>query len=326
LSERDPLHPRAIGSGEGLELAFSDLGATWRSCRLRLGDGRWREVLLDSEILEPRPGFMGSTIGRYANRIARGSLARNGREWLLARAPGECHQLHGGPRGFHVRKWECFRQSADSLAWVLHSPHGDQGFPGALDVTLTMTVVDTLSLEWRCRATATAACPVALTNHAYFNLDAAATVLGHRLRVVADRYSQVDPSLIPIGQPASVDGTDFDFRATGRLADRWKTSAQQRLAGGFDHGFLLNPQCSQLRSVAASLEGGDGRVRLDISTTYPALQVYTGQNLEKPCTGIALEPGFLADSPNHPEWPQPSCWLEPGEEFEHVIRYAFTVL
>ncbi|HYF21213.1 MAG TPA: galactose-1-epimerase [Ramlibacter sp.] len=311
---------RRLSDGRGLEALFTDVGATWRSCRLRLADGSWRELLLDAEQLEPRPAYIGSTIGRYANRIANGRLERDGRAWQLRVAPGQRHQLHGGPGGFHARAWTCTAQAPGRIAWQLQSPEGDQGFPGALDVTLEVRIPEPGCIEWRCAATATAWSPFAPTCHAYFNLDGGGDVLAHRLQVAADRYAPVDEELIPLGPLAAVDGTTVDFR-------------EERVIGpNCDHGLLLRPGAPW----AARLCSGDGRVGTSITTNAPALQVYAGRHLAgiarsqrtgggtmPACAGVALEPGWLPDSPNRPQWPQPSCWLGPGERRELFIRYRF---
>jgi len=177
-------------------------------------------------------------------------------------------------------------------------------------------------------------CPVAITNHAYFNLNGGTgDALGQRLRIAAHRFAPVDEELIPLGDLQHTAGSDFDFSEPQRLSARWRQSQQQGIAGGFDHAFLLEAACTGARAPAAELESADGRLRLEISTDSPALQLYTGQHLAgiqsaageilPACAGIALEPGFLPDSPNRPHWPQPSCWLEPGSVYRHQIRYRF---
>jgi aldose 1-epimerase len=130
-----------------------------------------------------------------------------------------------------------------------------------------------------------------------------------------------------------VEGTTFDFRRPKPISRDWLGDEQQALAGGYDHAFLLDGACAGARAPAAQLLSSQGDLGLAIATTLPALQVYAGQYLGgtaapggtvyPPCAGVALEPGFLPDSPNHPEWPQPTCWLRPGEAFLHTIRYAF---
>jgi aldose 1-epimerase len=330
----EPQHVRTriVSDGRGLRAAFMDHGATWLWCKVLLADGQWRDVVLDARERQIRPGHMGATIGRYANRIAGGLLSRGGSSWQLERAPGQAHQLHGGPQGFGTRTWQCSRHTESDIEWTLDSPAGDQGFPGQVAVTLRVAITAPGEIEWRYTATASDWCPVVLTNHAYFNLDGTGDILRHSLQLRASCYAPVDRTLIPADLQPVGDG-DFDFQTAREVGARWMTSEQQRQVGGYDHGFLLDEACRDLTLDAAALQAGDRRVTLSIATTHPALQVYTGQNLKgvasadgdilQACAGIALEPGFIANSPNRPDWPQPSCWVAPGGKSEHVIRYRF---
>jgi len=140
--------------------------------------------------------------------------------------------------------------------------------------------------------------------------------------------------LLPLGAPVDVAGSSFDFREPKPVRRDWLRDPQQATAGGYDHAFLLDPECADLAVPAVEVTASDARVGLAISTSLPALQFYSGQLLGgtpardgapyAPCAGLAFEPGFLPDSPNHPEWPQPSCWLLPGQTYRHRIRYRFT--
>lgn len=327
------LQERRLQGADGIELTVMDLGASWLSCKVPLG-GQQREVLLGCADRVARPGYIGATVGRYANRIAHGELARGNQQWPLACAPGERHQLHGGPGGMHAQPWRAEQTSRTAIRWTLESAALDQGFPGALTATLELQLPGDGSILWHCRATVSDWCPVAITSHAYFNLDGPGSdILGHRLQLAASRYAPVDAALIPLGPLADTTGTDFDFAQPTRIGARWRASAQQRLAGGYDHGWLLGPECQDGASPAARLWSSDQRLELQLFTSAPALQVYAGQHLAgvpaadgaalPACAGIALEPGFLADSPHRPQWPQPSCWIAPGACYEHSIRWRF---
>lgn len=322
----------------GIELTLTDRGATWLDCRVPMGGGAMRSVVLQRAAVDDASAdraFLGATVGRYANRIAQARIAHAGRAWALAPHPaGSAHQLHGGPDGFHLRQWQVVDVDEASATFALHSPDGDQGYPGAVDVRVTYRLVDALTIEMAMQASTTAPTPLALTNHAYFQLDGqSGDVRRHRLRVAASHYMPVDGELIPIGAPQPVAGTSFDFRDGKRLEADWLADAQQALAGGYDHAFLLDAAATHPAAPAAELVSSAGDLALRISTTLPALQVYAGQYVggtlrpdggtHAACAGVCLEPGFLPDSPNHPEWPQASCWLMPGAEYRHVIRYAF---
>lgn len=328
----------ALEHPDGLALALTEVGATWLSCRVPMPDGTRREVLLgcaSAEAYAAQTAYLGAIVGRYANRIGHSRIALGGRQWSLQPHPkGSPHQLHGGPDGFDKRRWSVAARSASEVRFALVSPDGDQGFPGRLEAHVTYRIAAANVVEIDFEARTDAPTPVALTSHAYFNLDARhGDARGHRLRIAAARYMPVDEALIPFGEPADVQGTSFDFRAAKPIGAEWLADAQQRHGAGYDHAFLLDAQSAAMPSPAAMLESADGSLAMQLSTTAPALQFYAGQYLAgipdrdgvayPACAGIALEPGVLPDSPNHPEWPQPSCWLQPGQVWRQRIRYAF---
>jgi len=335
----DPPAVLRLASPDGLELTLMDQGATWLSCRVPLATGVPREVLLGSAQATRhlrQPAYMGATVGRYANRIAHARIACDGRVWALLPHPADSpHQLHGGPDGFDRRRWRIASHDTREATLTLDSPDGDMGFPGQLAVELTYRVAAGPSIEMDCSARTSAPTPVSLTNHAYFNLDATPRdARDHRVRLRASRYLPVDRDLLPLGAPLPVAGSGFDFREPKTVRRDFLRDPQQAPAGGYDHAYLLDPECADLTVPAVELDAGDGRLSLAISTSLPAIQFYSGQLLDGtpgrdgtrygPCAGLAFEPGFLPDSPNHPEWPQPSCWLLPGQVYRHRIRYRFT--
>ncbi len=307
-----------LANAAGLELRLLSHGASWVGCSVPLRDGTRRELLLGFDTLDQQRAnraYVGATVGRWANRIAGPVLQRDGRSWPLSTEPGLAHQLHGGPGGFHQRDWTLKDLGAGHVVFGLHSPDGDQGFPGALDVTVRYALGSDLSVEVCFDAVlhGDQACPVSLTNHAYFQLDGAATdVRRQRLRVAADQYLPVDAIGLPQGGLAPVAGTRFDFQR------------ERCIDTALDHAWLLQGD--------ASLRSADGRVTLHLRASMPALQVYTGEFLPEGTGGrhprfggIALEPGWLPDSPHHPEWPQPDCWVAPGQRWRHHIAYRFDV-
>lgn len=326
---------------DGLRLRLMNRGATWLSCSVPLADGSRREVLVGGpspEVQMLGRAYLGATVGRYANRIAQATLQRDGQAIALTPNPGSPHQLHGGPDGFDRRYWQVAERSADAVTFTLDSPAGDQGWPGRCQVRVRYALSEPGTIEMTTEATVDAPCPVALTQHSYFNLDAAhADARTQRLRLAASHYVPVDAELIPTGGPAEVAGTPFDFRRAQIIGSRWLADEQQRLAGGYDHAWLLDRDMSMpdaaVDAPAAVLQSADGRLQMSLATTLPALQVYTGQFLHTEpgrdgqplpaCAGVAIEPGYLPDSPNHPEWPLPSCWLLPGEVSRHRTVWRF---
>ncbi|HJV61064.1 MAG TPA: galactose-1-epimerase, partial [Albitalea sp.] len=301
------------------------------ACDLPMPDGTRRSVILSRAALpaaQADSAYLGATIGRYANRIAHARIGLGERRWALVPNPGSRHQLHGGLHGFHTRAWQVEAADERAVRFSLVSADGDEGYPGELQVQIAYRLLDPMTIEMEASATVSAPSPVCLTNHAYFNLDGSAgDARAHRLRIAASRFLPVDAELIPIGALNEVADTGFDFRDAKTLQRDWLRDPQQHLAGGFDHAFLLDPACAGMNAPAAVLESSDGALSMEIRTTLPALQLYGGQYLEgfgAPCPGIALEPQFLPDSPNHPEWPQPTCWLHPGQQYRHTIRYRFS--
>jgi aldose 1-epimerase len=320
----------------GLRVEITDLGASWVSCQVPLRDGTRREALLGYETLDRYlggAGFFGASVGRYANRIGRARYARQGVEVKLV--PNQWgNQLHGGPEGFNTRRWQVVEAGPQMIVMALHSPDGDQGFPGAVDVRVCYRLDCDFSLRVDFEAEVTRETPLAMTNHALFNLDAEhVDCRGHRLRIAADRYVPVDPQRIPLGTLDPVPG-DFDFRRTHPIERDFLASEQQRQADGYDHAFLLDAACRSGELPAAEMESADRRLRARLYTDQPALQFYSGNFLEGVSrrgggtyaryAGLALEPGLPPDSPNHPEWsPWSDCFAQPGKRWRACLRWEF---
>lgn len=326
-----------IGDGEGMTLTLMDIGATWLSCRVPLTDGASREVLLGHATPEDHlcePGYLGAVVGRYANRIANARFTLDGREHRLVPNEGP-HQLHGGPDGFNRRRWQVVQASAQHLRLALVSAAGDQGFPGNLHAEVEYRVESRRTIAITFETEVDNPCPVNLTSHAYFNLDGAhADARNHRLRIAADRYLPIGPDLVPTGEIATVQDTPFDLRSSRAIGDGLHQGEQQRIANGYDHCFILDAACANGAAPAAQLQSSDGRLAMTLFTSYPGLQVYSGNHLGSvrdrnghpyaSRAGLALEPQYFPDSPNRPHWPQPDCVLRPGNRRTHVIRLRFS--
>ncbi|WP_263771034.1 galactose-1-epimerase [Propionivibrio soli] len=319
---------------DGVRLTTMDWGATWLSCRVAVGTEE-REVLLGCSPLEDffvQKAFLGAAIGRYANRIGRARMAYHGKEYVLTPNEGR-NQLHGGPGGFDKQRWRVLEQGSSHVTFGIESPDGDQGFPGNLKATLTYRLDPGARIALEYIATVDAPCPVNLTNHAYFNLDGDATdIREHSLFIRGRKYLPIGEDLIPVGPLAEVGGTSFDFSTPKAIRRDFLADEQQRIARGYDHAYLLDPECREMAAVAATAVSADGRLAMDVYTTKPALQLYSGNYLAgvpgrsgpyAAHQGFALETEFLPDSPNHPEWPQPDCWLKPGETYKYGTVLAF---
>ena len=319
----------------GVRLTLMDWGATWLSCQVVVA-GSPREVLLGCATLDDyftQTAYLGATVGRYANRISHAKFTRGTREYHLAPNEGR-NQLHGGPDGFDRRRWRVLEQSTEHVVLGIDSADGDQGFPGHLAATVCYRLMADARISLDYTATVDAPCPVNLTNHAYFNLDGAVTdVRQHSLQIKAHQFVPIDAESIPLGDLSSVKGTSFDFTRSKQIGSDFLADEQQQRVKGYDHAFLLDLECRERAAVAATALSGDGRLAMDVYTTKPALQFYSGNYLSgisarhggiyEAQQGLALETQFLPDSPNHPEWPQTDCWLEPGETYRHTTVLAF---
>ncbi len=330
------------GAG-GLTAAITTFGGILVSLRTRDREGRLGEVVLGHDRLVGylaggnRP-YLGALVGRVANRIAGGRFTLGWlgcRTWELARNGG-AHHLHGGARGFDKRLWEAsaaMTRRGPCLRLSRVSPDGEEGYPGRLEVSVEFTLTDDGALELGFTGTADAPTHCNLTHHDYFNLDGGGDVLDHRLTVHARRFLPVDDGLIPTGELRPVSGTPMDFTAATVIGARIDAGERQlRLAGGYDHCWVLDRPGGGL-ALAARLEGpASGRV-LEVLTTEPGLQVYTGNFLEGTTgrdgralgrhAGIALEAQRFPDAPNRPEFP--STVLRPGEVYRATTVYRFAV-
>ncbi|QLZ60751.1 galactose-1-epimerase [Citrobacter freundii] len=330
-----PFRLLTLRNDAGMVVNLMDWGATLLSARIPLSDGSVREALLGCASPEQYPdqaAFLGASIGRYANRIANSRYTFAGETIELLPSQGE-NQLHGGPDGFDKRRWQIVNQNDRQVLFALTSDDGDQGFPGHLCATAQYRLTDDNRISITYRATVDKPCPVNLTNHVYFNLDGDKTdVRQHKLQILADTYLPVDAMGIPHEGLKPVAGTSFDFRTPKVIASEFLADDDQRHVKGYDHAFLLQAQGDGRKPVAL-LWSQDEKLQMEVYTSAPALQFYSGNFLGGTPSrgpeayadwqGLALESEFLPDSPNHPEWPQPDCFLRPGEEYASVTEYRF---
>ncbi|MFJ5259522.1 aldose epimerase family protein [Streptomyces sp. NPDC088387] len=263
---------------------------------------------LDGYLAHPGPYF-GALVGRYANRIAGGRFPLDGATYALARNSGH-NSLHGGERGFDKRVWDV-EPVEDGLRLSRVSPHGEEGFPGRLEVTVTYRLGPDGALRVGYEAVTDAPTPVNLTQHSYFNLAGSGSAGGHELRIDASRYTPVDADLIPTGVAPVADGR-FDFRTA------------RKVGSGYDHNFVLDKGVTAGPVEVAELRDPASGRTLTVSTTEPGLQLYTADHLDEPFApgdGIALETQHFPDSPNRPEFPD--TVLRPGEVFRSETVYGF---
>ena len=326
----------------GASVQIATLGGTVVSVMVPDKAGALGNVVLGFDSLDgyfgPHP-FFGVLVGRYGNRIGHARFTLDGKTYTLAKNNGE-NSLHGGLKGFDKYVWKTREvTSPDGLAVELThvSADGDEGFPGALSATVRYTWTDANGLRIDYTATTDKPTVLNLTNHSYFNLSAGAvaTVLDHTLQLAADKFTPVDKGLIPTGELRPVAGTPFDFtkaRRIGELID--KDDEQIKFGGGYDHNFVFGgPANGSIRPAGRVTEPTSGRI-MDVSTTEPGVQFYTGNFLDgsikgrggKPYvkrSGLCLETQHYPDSPNKPDFP--SVVLRPGQTYKTSTQYTFGV-
>jgi|EndMetStandDraft_8_1072994.scaffolds.fasta_scaffold00987_10 aldose 1-epimerase len=321
----------------GVVVRILTFGAIVASVEAPDRDGGRRNVVLGHPDLAgyvADTAHFGATIGRYANRIASGRFRLDGTEYQLERN-NPPNALHGGLRGFDKVVWSAEPRAGVAVVTLRYrSADGDQGYPGTLDVavTYTLSIDNVLSIDYA--ATTDRPTIINLTNHSYFNLAGEGTgdIYGHELEIAADAFTPVDATLIPTGERRAVTATPFDFRTPLPIGARLRDADEQLQRGcGYDHNFVLRGPAGTLRAVARLRDPSSGRV-LEISTTEPGIQVYSGNFLagslvgpSRRCyrqgDGICLETQHFPDSPNQPHFP--STVLRPGQTFRSTTVWRF---
>ncbi|WP_167954442.1 aldose epimerase family protein [Sphingomonas jejuensis] len=328
----------------GVSARIIALGATLQSLNAPDREGRVADVTLGYDDLESyvgKPNYWGQTIGRYANRIAGGRFVLDGRTYQLQQNDGT-NSLHGGADGFDKRVWRITNVASGpraSVTLALTSPDGDQGYPGTLQATVTYTLDDAGSLAIDYAATSDRPTIVNLTNHALFNMageGSPTSTLSQRLTIPAARYLPVDEKLIPTGELRPVAGTVFDFQQGRLLGDGLRDGRDPQIVvgHGWDHNWVLDKGTTAQPELAARLEDpASGRV-LEVLTTEPGLQFYSGNFLDgslvgkqghvyRMTDGLAFEPQKFPDTPNQPAFG--SARVEPGRPYRHSMIYRVSV-
>ncbi len=336
-------HLYTLSNRTGMEVVLSDFGATIVSLRVPDRAGHVEDVVLGhSSLAEYEDGrfFAGGTIGRYANRIARGEFILNGAKYTVSRNAPPNH-LHGGFFGFHKRLWKAESVALDggeSIGFSYFSPDGEEGFPGNLNVTVRFSLFpDRNDLAVVFDATSDRDTIVNFTTHPYFNLAGldGHDILGHQLRINARQCTPVGADMITTGELRDVANSPFDFTRLIEIGARIAADDPQlRLAGGYDHNWVLDSASAEQRAPAAELVEAIGGRRLQIFTTEPGIQFYSGNALDDSIVAkngaacmrrgaLCLETQHFPDSPNHPRFP--SVILRQGRRFHSRTAYRFSL-
>jgi aldose 1-epimerase len=333
LPSGEPVDLYTLTNGSGMVAKITSYGAMLTQLYVPDKTGRAADVVLGFDnlpsYLAGHP-YLGPTIGRVGNRIASGRFTLEGKSYELARNENGVHFLHGGNKGFDKALWKAALAKGNDQAGVrftYRSPDGEEGFPGNLDVTVLYALNDANELTIEYVATTDQPTPVNLTNHSYFNLAGAGSgdILGHELMLVAGRYTPADETLIPTGQIAEVRGTLLDFTKPTAIGARI-----DQVPGGYDHNFVLDSGGGELALAARLRDPQSGRT-MEILTTEPGIQFYSGNFLDgsakgiggtyKKHYGLCLETQHFPDSVNKPHWP--TTILRPGQTYRHVTVHRF---
>jgi aldose 1-epimerase len=329
------VHLYTLTNSNGMRVKLTDYGAITVSVEVPDKEGKVGDVTLGYDTLEGWLGntsYFGATVGRYANRIAKGTFELGGKTYELATNNNENH-LHGGIKGFDKCLWDAEIVQTDDGAGVRFtrtSADGEEGYPGNLQVTALYSLSGKNEFKVEFTATTHAPTVVNLAHHTYWNLrgPAAGDILGHELMLNADKYTPVDEGLIPTGELKPVEGTPFDFTEPKPIGKEIG-----EVEGGYDHNFVLNGyEPGEVRLAARVTEPTTGRV-MEIHTDQPGIQFYSGNFLDGTITGkdgvaykkhdgFCLETQHYPDSPNQPDFP--SVVLKPGETYRHVMIHAFS--
>ncbi|HEY4422187.1 MAG TPA: aldose epimerase family protein [Pseudonocardia sp.] len=319
-----------------LEVGVIAHGARIVAVRTPDREGRWGDIALglaDQDAYRRDRDYLGACVGRFANRIAGGRFTLDGTDHRIPQnEPGAA--LHGGPAAFEHATWEQDEPSAESVTLHRHSPDGENGFPGTLQVSVTYAV-DGAQLRIEHEAVTDAPTVVNLTNHTYWNLAGGGSVEDHEVSLTAWQFLPVDEHLIPSGPPVAVADTPFDLRTPQRIGARLREGHPQlRAARGYDHTFVIDGPGGAMRSAAFVVEPRSGRT-LQLRTDQAGVQFYTGNMLDgtlvlgdgsaaRQGDAFCLEPQAFPDSPNRPDFP--STVLRPGEVYRSrsILRFGTT--
>lgn len=326
-----------LKNSKGAEAQICNYGGIVTSLKVADKSGNFSDVVLGYDNLEgyiKSTPYFGALVGRYGNRIAGAKFTLNGKAYTLAKNNGD-NSLHGGVKGFDKVVWNVVKATDNSLTLQYTSKHLEEGFPGNLSVTAVYSLTDDNALRLEFTATTDADTHCNLTHHSYFNFAGKGDVLGHVVTINADKFTPVDANLIPTGELRPVKGTPLDFTSPTVVGARIENDDEQlKLGKGYDHNWVLNQKSPGALTHAATVsEPTSGRV-MDVWTTEPGMQFYTGNFLDSTITGkggwtyafrngFCMEPQHYPDSPNQASFP--TTVLKPGQIYKNTIIYKFSV-
>lgn len=329
-----------LKNNNGMVMQVTNYGA--RVVKLFVQDkiGKYVDVVLGYNSIIPYLGdkgerFLGATIGRYGNRIAKGRFTLDGVEYKLA-TNNNGQSLHGGTKGFDRVVWHVDSVSSNEIHFSYLSPDGEEGYPGNLNVKMIYKLTNDNRFEIKYFASSDKATPVNLTHHSFFNLkgEGNETINNHILTINADQFTPVDSVLIPLGANQNVESTPFDFRKPTAIGKRVNdANAQLAMGKGYDHNFVLSRKTNNQLELAASVYEPERGIKMEVWTTEPGLQFYGGNFFDGSIIGktgkkyefrgsFAIETQHFPDSPNQPQFP--TTILLPNQKYYQVCQYKFS--
>ena len=335
-----PVSLYVIKNKKGMVAAVTNFGASLVSLFVNDKAGNPTDVVVGFDTLNEftsknNPSYFGATVGRYANRIANAKFSIDGVEYKLAANNG-ANSLHGGLLGFHCAVWDVKQIKENAVEFNYTSADGEEGFPGALKVTVTYTITDEQEIKIDFEATTDKKTICNLTNHTYFNLNGigSGAVTDHMLMINANTFTPVDENLIPTGEFANVENTAFDFRIPKSIGSAINDThnIQIERGGGYDHSFVINKINESDMLHAATAKGDKSDIIMEVHSTEPGIQFYSANfepeimlkgRLNKGRYAFCVETQHFPDSPNQSNFP--STILEPGDVYKTTTVYKFGV-
>ena len=322
LADGTEIEIYTLTNANGLSCKITNYGAILTEVHTPDSAGKFANIILGfgdlKGYLEDK-SYLGATIGRVTNRIAKARFTLNGKTYNLAANDGPNH-LHGGIRGFNQQVWRA-EPNPDRVELRLGytSPDMEEGYPGKVRVEVSYELTDANELRLTYKATTDQPTLVNMTNHAYWNLAGHGDILRHELTVAADEHTPLDSQNLPSGKIASVQGTPFDFRTPTAIGSRFNQF--DKTPAGYDANYVLKREKGAMVFVARARDPESGRV-LELWTDQPGMQLYTAHYLPRPCTGFCLETQNYPDAINQPNFPTPI--LKPGETYLHRTTHRFS--
>ena len=328
-------HLYLLENANGMKACVTDYGAALVKLLVPDKDQKLRDVVLgydDAAGYEKGTASLGATVGRNANRIGGAQVTINGKDYDLVKNDKGKNNLHSGPDHYNHRMWETVEYTDDHVTFVLHSPDGDQGYPGALDMHVTYTLDDTNTLDIHYEAVPDQDTVINMTNHSYFNLNGhnSGSAMGHKAVLYADYFTPADAESIPTGEIRSVEGTPMDFRTAKTLEKEIEADYEPlKFGGGYDHNWVLKNE-GRFDKVAEVISEESG-ITMEVYTDLPGIQMYSVNFLNnEPGKGgavypkrgaVCMETQYFPDAVHHENFPQPLC--RKGEKYDTHTAYRF---